>query len=449
MNDKARHDTPEWLKVIEVVAVLLVLPTCFFWVLSFTGPAFLRISYYTIVSFFIFQSALSYLSSLSAFSRHFFKELPTAQHQAIPKVTFIVSAYLPNEIEVIESTILNILTKVKRPEAGIEVIVAYNTPQLEPLELKLRELVYKWPELILANAFGSKSKSENLNYALDIASGEMIALLDADHLVMPDCIAHAWRWLDEGYAAVQGRCQIRNRDDSLVTSLVSVEFEAIYGVSHHSKSRLYASGLFGGSNGYWKASVIKQIRFRTDRLTEDIDATLRATLKGYKIVHDRSIISTELAPRTIKGLWYQRKRWAQGWYQCSMKYQLPVLASSYLNLRKKFLWTTLLFWRVFYDIVSHFIFPILFAYWLYSNKINLPMNAYIWFALLFTMLSGPFETIVAYKNAVLPRASILKYLSYGCLTFFYTSFKNFIQIVAIRDELMGRRDWIISVRSKR
>ena len=121
--------------------------------------------------------------SLSAFRRGKFRELPTAKHIPVPKTTFIVSAYLPNELEVIEEALLNILERIQRPDAGIELILAYNTPQMERIEPRLRELAYKWPELILANAYGSRSKSENLNYALEIASGEMIVLLDADHLV--------------------------------------------------------------------------------------------------------------------------------------------------------------------------------------------------------------------------------------------------------------------------
>ena len=343
---------------------------------------------------------------------------------------------------------MNILTNVERPAEGIEVILAYNTPHMEEIESRLRELAYKWPELILSNAYGSKSKSENLNYALEIASGEMIVLLDTDHLISPDCLALAWRWLDEGYNIVQGRCKIRNGGKSIISSLVEVEFEAVYGVSHYAKSRLFDSTLFGGSNGYWRSSLIKKIKFRKDRLTEDIDATLRAIIDGNQIVHDRSIISTELAPRTLGEFWFQRKRWAQGWFQCSVRYQLPILGCKYLNIFQKFMWTTLLMWRVIYDVLSHLLFPIVFAFWLAKDKIMLPMNSFIWFALFFTLFSGPFEAAVAYKNASLPRASVMRYLFYAFFTFPFTTFKNILQVVAIRDELLGKRDWVFSQRKK-
>jgi len=394
------------------------------------------------------QAALSYMYSLSAFKRKQFKEMASAKHEQVPKTTFIVSAYLPNEIQVIEDTLLNILEKVLRPAGGIEVILAYNTPQLEELELRLRSLAYKWPELILANAYGSKSKSQNLNYALEIASGEMIVLLDADHLVSADCLSRAWRWLDEGYSVVQGRCKIRNGKQSLIAALVEVEFEAIYGVSHYAKSKIFDSTLFGGTNGYWRSRVIKEVKFMPDRLTEDIDATLRAILSGYRIVHDRSIISSELAPQTWAGFWFQRKRWAQGWFQCSLKYQLPIFKYSGLNFFQKFMWTTLLSWRVVYDILGHYLLPIVFAFWLLKGRIIFPMNNFIWFALFFTLFSGPFEAVVAYKNSSLPKASAWQFIFYALFNFPYTMFKNSIQVVAIRDELLGKREWVVSARKK-
>jgi cellulose synthase/poly-beta-1,6-N-acetylglucosamine synthase-like glycosyltransferase len=446
LNENKR--TVEWGKIFQILLIFLVIPTFIFYLAGLRWPAFLTYAYYFLVGLFIFQAGLSYVYSFSAFRRGMFRELPSAKHIPVPKTTFIISAYLPNEIEVIEDTLLNILERIQRPNGGIELILAYNTPHMEGIEPRLREFVYKWPELILANAYGSRSKSENLNYALEIASGEMIVLLDADHLVASDCLMRAWRWLDEGYDVVQGRCKIRNGRKSPISALVEVEFEAIYGISHYAKSKIFDSTLFGGTNGYWRSSVIKKIKFDPDRLTEDIDATLRAILQGNHIVHDRSIISTELAPETLAGLWFQRKRWAQGWFQCSLKYQMAIFKSKFLNILQKFMWTTLLMWRVIYDILSHFLFPVVFAFWLTRGKVEFPMNSFIWFTLFFVMLSGPFESMVAYKNASLPRASVWQYLYYAFFAFWYTLFKNTIQVVAIRDELLGKREWVVSRREK-
>lgn len=439
---------PEWNRIAGFIVVFGVLPVIVFALVGTKAPVVLKIGYYTIVTAFILQATMSYLSSIAAWRK---EPDPVHKGQAAsarpPRTTFIVVAYLPNEVDVIEATLLNLLERVERPEAGMEVILAYNSNHLVGIEQKLKDLAVKWPELVLANAHGSRGKSENLNYSVDLASGEMVVLLDADHIVAPDCLSRAWRWLASGYDVVQGRCKIRNGDASALAALVDVEFEGIYAVSHYAKSRLFDTALFGGSDAFWKTDVIKKIRFRADMLTEDIDSTLRALESGYRIIHDRSIISRELAPETLGGLWFQRKRWAQGWFQCSLVHQRTVFTTAALSLRAKFLWTWLLAWRVIYDVAANLLLPILFAYWINRGKVELPMNGFIWFALVYTFLSGPFEAIVAYKNSVDPRLTFGRMLFYALMSFPYTMFKNMIQMIAIRDELAGQRQWIVSQRT--
>ncbi|MDD5195660.1 MAG: glycosyltransferase family 2 protein [Candidatus Omnitrophica bacterium] len=442
-------DIGEWFKIAEVLLIIVVAPTAIFFIFSLHLPIVLDISYYFLVTILVIQAAIAYLHAGSVFRRKRFHALPSAKKEPLPRTTFIVVAYLPNETEIIESTLTNILQKVERPQDGIEVILSYNTPHMEELELKLRDMAIKWPELILANAHNSRSKSQNLNYAIELASGKMIVLIDSDHLLDADCLKKAWRWLDEGYDVVQGRCKVSNATLSLISRIVDVEFEIIYGIHHTAKSIIFDSALFGGSNGYWKSSVVKDIKFSEGMLTEDIDATLRTLLAGYRIVHDRSIISRELAPTRIKSLWLQRKRWAQGWFECSFKYQLKVWRSKYFNFGQKFLWTTLLSWRVAYDVLSMLLFPVLFAYWLILGKIVLPVNAYIIFALFFTLLSGPFHALAAFRNAAKPRASAFWYILYAFGFWPYTVFKSVVNLVAIRDELSGERKWISTARDKR
>lgn len=436
----------EWLKVAEVMLFIFVAPTAVFYAISLKWYPFLDVSYRFIVGLLLVQAALSYWYTTSVFRRRPFVSLPSAKHESVPRTTFIVSAYLPNEVKIIQNTLLNILNNVKRPAGGIEVILAYNTPHMEALELQLRDLAIQFPELILANAYGSRSKSENLNYAMDLASGKMIALLDADHYVAGDCLPLAWRWLDEGYDVVQGMCKVRNGHEDALARIVEVEFDVIYGVNHLSRSVLFDTALFGGSNGYWKAEVLKKVRFKESMLTEDIDSTVRATLDGYRFVCDRSIVSTELAPTTVSGLWFQRKRWAQGWFQCTRKYQGAIWRARHLNFSQKFIWTTLLGWRVFYDVTSTLLFPVLFAFWLRAGSVLLPVDFFVAFSIVFTMLSGPYQSVVAYRNAAAPRPPIWDYLFYAFFVWPYTMFKTFNHIAAIRDELVGERPWVVSKR---
>ena len=65
----------------------------------------------------------------------------------------------------------------------------------------------------------SRSKAQNLNYALDVIGGgaDVIAIMDADHQPSPDALGHALAAMDAtGAQVVQGHCAIRNVDDAFL-----------------------------------------------------------------------------------------------------------------------------------------------------------------------------------------------------------------------------------------
>lgn len=55
-------------------------------------------------------------------------------------------------------------------------------------------------------------------------------------------------------------------------------------------------------------------------LTEDIDSTLRAFAAGAKMVHELNTVSYEQAPTTVQAFLKQRLRWAQGWFQVTIRH---------------------------------------------------------------------------------------------------------------------------------
>ena len=155
---------------------------------------------------------------------------------------------------------------------------------------------------------------------------------------------------------------IRNGDDSALAKLVAVEFEQIYAVSHPGRAALFGFGIFGGSNGYWRASALERIRLRGSYLTEDIEASVRVLEAGGRIVNDPGLISRELAPETPRALWNQRMRWAQGWFQVSVRHLGALLRSPVLTLRQRIGVAYLLGWREVYPWVALLTWPLLAFY---------------------------------------------------------------------------------------
>ena len=142
----------------------------------------------------------------------------------------------------------------------------------------------------------STSKAQNINAALQVVQGEIIGIFDADHRPMTQAFRRAAAWLANGVDVVQGRSVVRNGGDNRLARMVAVEFEGIYAVAHPGRAALHTFGIFGGSNGFWRAGVLNRLRMRPDMLTEDIDISIRAVFAGHRIAVDPQLISEELSP---------------------------------------------------------------------------------------------------------------------------------------------------------
>ncbi|MBI0383480.1 glycosyltransferase family 2 protein, partial [Streptomyces albiflaviniger] len=334
----------------------------------------------------------------------------------------------PNEAATIVDTIESFL-RLDYPNE-LEIVLAYNTPHPMPVEETLREMARRDPRLVLMPVAGSTSKAQNVNAAVTRVRGEFVGIFDADHHPAPDAFQHAWHWLSGGYDVVQGHCVIRNGESSWVAKLVGVEFEAIYAVSHPGRTRLYTFGVFGGSNGFWRTDLLARTRMHGTMLTEDIDSTMRALHEGARIATDRTLISRELAPTTLKALWNQRSRWAQGWLQVSLKYLWRGLRSPAFTARQKAGLLVLLGWREIQPWLTLQILPVLlYSAWRAGGVDHLDWAVPVCLlATLFTLSAGLVQALFAWRLAVPElrrrKAWFWRYLLVS--TVFYSHFKNIV-----------------------
>lgn len=225
------------------------------------------------------------------------------------------------------------------PKEKLNINLVYNTPKpIEPLESELAMLPEQYKNLRVIKVPGSKSKADNLNYFFNLKSNaDVIGIFDSDHCPHP----HNPRWAAERFLAddsvdiVQGRCIVYNTKESFYAKMISIEFDRIYAISHPGRSRMFGFGLFCGSNGYWKAPLLREHKMDGSMLTEDIDSALRAYGLGKNAVHDMNVTSFEMAPNNFGAFWKQRLRWAQGWTQASIKH-MPLLWTNPPNGKRGF-----------------------------------------------------------------------------------------------------------------
>ncbi|HMA35222.1 MAG TPA: response regulator [Chloroflexia bacterium] len=449
------HHVPWWDRLytqfiipiqIGITLILgLVIPFCLYAILDTLHYDITPVMYLVVAAALLLTSYFIWMEGLLALDPD---QPPAAPGAPYPPASAIIAAYLPNEAATVVDTIEAFLA-IDYP-APLQIILAYNTPRDMPIETVLRDLAARAPRFLPLRVPGSTSKAQNVNAALAVVSGEFVGVFDADHHPMPGSYKRAWRWLSHGYDVVQGHCLVRNGAASWMARLVAVEFEAIYAVSHPGRARLHTFAIFGGSNGYWQTALLRQIRMRGSMLTEDIDSSMRALEAGHRIASDPYLVSRELATTTIKATWHQRMRWAQGWFQVSLKHCRQGLASPHLSPRQKFGIFHLLIWREIYPWLSIQMFPIL-GYWMLRaggpQHLNWLVPAWVMMSL-FTFSVGPGQFLFAYLLAApeirrRPRW-FLFYLVLASL--FYTEFKNTIARVAQIKELMYERSWKVTPR---
>ena len=450
-------DAPKkWWRLRGSVSLALIayglflgLPILVYTIIGEHAPGVLVVVHYAVATAYCITAVTMLAETAKALPRRHAPIAALEVRPQVPLISVIVSAYLPNEQDLIVETIMRLATEMRVPSYNVQIILAYNSADDLPVEDTLGSLNRITANFTPLRVTGSHSKAENIVAALPLCRGEMTVLLDADHHPLPDAFERAYRWLMRGYDVVQGRCVVRNQQENAKTRYLSVEFEQMYAVAHSGRSLATDNAIFAGTNGYWRTSVLKEIGMDTRMLTEDIDSSIRGMLAGYRFVHDRSIVSSELATATWRTWWHQRIRWAQGWLQVTLRHQGPIWRSPRLSLKTKLYWTYLLSWREVFPFLSLQVFALLAASDLLGRSIPWFGNAYFVGTALLTLVSGPIAAICTYNVALWRTKRDLGrwFVVYALTSLIYTTAKNTVAMVAMVRQALGEQGWVVTRRS--
>jgi cellulose synthase/poly-beta-1,6-N-acetylglucosamine synthase-like glycosyltransferase/mono/diheme cytochrome c family protein len=179
-------------------------------------------------------------------------------------------------------------------------------------------------------------KAGALAEGLTCARGEFIAIFDADFVPPPDFLEATLGHFAPDVAVVQTRWGHLNRRFSPLTLAQSLGIDGHFAVEQTARAR---SGLllnFNGTAGVWrKAAILDAGGWAHDTLTEDLDLSYRAQLRGWRIVYRPDIVSPAELPVVVAGFKSQQRRWAKGSIQTARKL-LPALWRSPLGWWKKY-----------------------------------------------------------------------------------------------------------------
>lgn len=172
-------------------------------------------------------------------------------------------------------------------------------------------------------------KAGALQTGLQTAARQFIAVFDADFVPDPSLLRKVMPYFsDESVGMVQVRWGHLNRSQSLLTRIQAILLDGHFVIEHTARHRAGRWFNFNGTAGIWRLACIEDAGgWQHDTLTEDMDLSYRAQLKGWNFVYDPSIVCDAELPPLVTDFKSQQYRWTKGSVQTAIKLLPAILAS--------------------------------------------------------------------------------------------------------------------------
>jgi cellulose synthase/poly-beta-1,6-N-acetylglucosamine synthase-like glycosyltransferase len=257
------------------------------------------------------------------------RALPCAPPTRLPKVTVQLPLY--NEMYVVER-LLESVCQIRYPKDQLEIQVLDDsndetTVIAQTAVERYRALGFDVHYIHRADRVGFKAGA--LANGLREATGEFVLIFDADFLAPEDILEKTLGHFDDaGVGMVQVRWGHINRDYSLLTQVQSILLDGHFVLEHGGRNRGGRFFNFNGTAGIWRRTAIEDAGgWQHDTLTEDLDLSYRAQMKGWRFVFVQDVVSPAEIPVEMNAFKSQQHRWAKGSIQTCKKLLPRILAS--------------------------------------------------------------------------------------------------------------------------
>jgi cellulose synthase/poly-beta-1,6-N-acetylglucosamine synthase-like glycosyltransferase len=255
---------------------------------------------------------------------------------SFPRVTIQLPVY--NEKYVVER-LIDAVCAIRYPRHLLEIQLlddstddSFEAAAGKVTEWQLKGIDIKQVKRPLRTGF----KAGALKYGLEIAKGELVAIFDADFVPEPEFLNKVVpHFTNAKVGLVQTRWEHLNRNHSMLTKVQSLALDAHFTIEQTGRNKLGSFMNFNGTAGVWrKQTILDAGNWQDDTLTEDLDLSYRAQLKGWQFIYLEDVLSPAELPMVMSAVKGQQYRWNKGGAEVARK-MLGKVWHSKLPLMKK------------------------------------------------------------------------------------------------------------------
>ncbi len=287
--------------------------------------------YFGILAILSFYGLHRYMMVFLYKKHHNKAAAPQSRFEELPRVTIQLPAY--NEMYVMER-IIDAVCAFDYPRDKMDIQVLDDST--DETQRIAQNAVERWSNLGLDIHYIHRDdrtgfKAGALENGLRTAKGEFVAIFDADFVPEPDFLQKSIHYFtDPKVGMVQGRWEHLNREYSFLTRTQAIFLDGHFMLESYTR---FLSGRFfnfNGTAGILRRKTIEEAGgWEHDTLTEDLDLSYRAQIKGWKFVFLPHLTCPAELPVEINSFKTQQCRWAKGAMQTCKKVLGRVLRGNF------------------------------------------------------------------------------------------------------------------------
>jgi cellulose synthase/poly-beta-1,6-N-acetylglucosamine synthase-like glycosyltransferase len=323
-----------------------------------------------VIGAYFFSLTILFLFGSSGFVMiyYYFKHrhvvrVPAPELDAHPVVTIQLPVY--NEMYVVER-LIDAVCRITYPQDRLEIQVLDDSTDETTQVIAARVEMYREKGIDIKHVRrGSRQgfKAGALKEGLVTARGEFVAIFDADFVPRKDFLLKTLPYfqLDPKIGMVQTRWEHLNSSYSLLTRVQAMALDGHFVIEQNVRNKAGFFINFNGTGGIWRKSCIEDAgNWQADTLTEDMDLSFRAQIRGWKFKFLNDVTSPAELPSEINALRSQQFRWTKGAIETARKI-LPRIWKSTIPLEKKL--------HATFHLTNNIVFPFI----LIAGILNVPL----------------------------------------------------------------------------